>query len=69
MSLSYWVVCSTPHALSPDVFSPRALSPRALSPKGLRNTWKNQALQADFFSGINPIVFLTAYIKETGLSS
>ena len=26
-----WVVCSTPHALSPDVLSPRNLSPRALT--------------------------------------
>ena len=38
----YWVVCSTPHALSPDtlspdVLSPLALSPHALSPNGLRN--------------------------------
>ena len=27
-----WVVCSTPHALSPDTLSPDTLSPRALSP-------------------------------------
>ena len=27
----YWVVCSTPYALSPDVLSPRALSPRTFS--------------------------------------
>ena len=49
-----WIVCSTPHsfspdALSPDAFSLHSLSPRALSPNGLRNTWKNQALEVDFF--------------------
>ena len=29
----FWVVCSTPDALSPRALSPRALSPRALSPR------------------------------------
>ena len=46
----YWVVCSTPYALSPDALSPntlspRALSPHALSPNGLKNILKNQASQ------------------------
>ena len=57
-----WVAYSTPHtrgpdALSPDVLSYCALSPRALSPNGLRNTWKNQSLQVDFFSGIYPKLY------------
>ena len=46
----WWVVCSTPHALSPytlspHALSPHALSPRALSPNGLKYILKNQALQ------------------------
>ena len=62
--------CSSPNALSTDALSPRALSPHALSPNGLRNTWKNQALQlVFFFDNLSKIVFLTSYIKETGLSS
>ena len=49
-----WVVCLTPltlspDALSPDALRPRAVSPCAFSPNGLRNAWKNQALQPDFF--------------------
>ena len=60
----------SPRAHSPRAHSPRALSPHALSPNGLRNTWKNQALQVDFFfRNLSRIVFLTSYIKETGLSS
>ena len=48
------MVCSTlndlsPKALSPDELSPHDLSPKALSPNGLTNTWKNKALQVDFF--------------------
>ena len=34
-NFKYWVVCSTPHALSPNALSPRALSPHALSPHTL----------------------------------
>ena len=65
----HWVVCSTPHALSPDAHNPGVLSPCALGPHGLRNTYKNQALPVDFFFGnLSKIVFLS-YIKETGLSS
>ena len=46
------MVCSTPHALSPDALSPRTLSPcalgpRAISPNGLRIKLKNQASQVD----------------------
>ena len=33
--LIYWVVCSTPHALSPNALSPRTLSPHALTPHTL----------------------------------
>ena len=40
-----WVVCSTPHVLSPNAFIPHILIPRALSPNGLRNVLQNQALQ------------------------
>ena len=32
---TYWVVCSTPHALSPDALSSYTLSPGALSPRAL----------------------------------
>ena len=61
---SQWVVCSTPRALSPDALSPDVLSPHALSPNGLRNTWKNQALQMDFFresiqNSISDIIYIT----------
>ena len=31
----YWVVYSTPHALSSDALSPDALSPDTLSPRAL----------------------------------
>ena len=69
------MVCSTPHALSPDAlshdaFSPRVLSPCALSPHELIKYMENQAFQVDLLGGnLSKIVFLTSYIKETGLSS
>ena len=48
------VVCSAPHALSPDALGlgaliPHALSPCALSLNELRNTWKNPASSVNFF--------------------
>ena len=30
-SICHWVVCSTPHALSPDALSPHTLSPDGLT--------------------------------------
>ena len=37
------------YALSLDALNPGALSRCALSPNGLRNTWKNPALQVNYF--------------------